>query len=326
MTFSVGISTFNRNDDLARCLRALEQQTDPDFNIVIANGGDPQALQHTVAEFPTLRITVVTQERKGIVEARNLAWKRSAADVVCLIDDDLVVAPQWLEQVRSTFLSDPRIAGVSGPTIIPEERRGLRDFASYLEKFGERKNPFVRAAGALYLSVVLEHKMFEVGRILKSGVFTPGSNYENCLALRGLIDVDYLEACHMCYRRSVLEELGGFDYAYTGTGEWNEPDFSFKARAAGHRLVFDPQAVTYHYISQSGVFTARTNSFERSRNFVIFYRRWIKANTMEKFFRFGFNLLCINTYWVIKFLQTGNMDWLKGFPGTVSGFIQRIER
>lgn len=325
MTFSVGISTFNRNDDLARCLDALTRQTCADFEVVIVNGGEPEGVERTVERFKGLRIKVVAQHRPGLVEARNLTWKASTADVVCLIDDDLVVSPEWLDQVRGAFLSDPRIAGVSGPTIIPEERRKMRDFALYLENFSTGGNIFLRAAGKLYLAIVLENKLHEVGRILKSGCFTPGSNYEECLTLDGLIDVDYLEACHMCFRRSVLEELGGFDYIYEGTSEWNEPDFSFRVRAHGHRLVFNPKAVTWHYISQGGVFKARTNSFERSVNFLVFYRRWIRADSIEKFFRFGFNLLCINLYWFYKFLQSGNADWLKGFLGTLAGFRQRIE-
>lgn len=139
----------------------------------------------------------------------------------------------------------------------------------------------------------------------------------------GLTDVDYLEACHMCFRRKVLEELEGFDYIYEGTGEWNEPDFSFKVRAKGYRLVFNPQAVTYHYISQGGVFRARTNSYERSKNFIFFYMRWIKPDSPEKILRFGANLLFINAYWCYKFLQTGNPDWLKGIPGTLDGLIRQ---
>jgi GT2 family glycosyltransferase len=126
----------------------------------------------------------------------------------------------------------------------------------------------------------------------------------------------------MCFRRSILEGLGGFDYAYTGTGEWQEPDLSFRVRAKGWRLVFNPKAVTWHYISQGGVFKARTNSYERSRNFVLFYLRWIKPNNPEKLFRFAINLIFINTYWCYKFFQTRNPDWLKGISGTFIGLFK----
>jgi len=322
LTFSVAISTFNRNDDLSRCLDALRKQTFHDFEVIISNGAGPEGVRRIAEKFGDLRIKIISQNRKGIVEARNLGWLHSKADVVCFIDDDLVVTPDWLTHIKETFLSDEKIAGVSGPTIIPLERQKNRDLALLLDKFTHSGNALLKFLGKIYLSIILENKMNEVGKILRSGAFSPGSNYKTCLDLAGPVEVDYLEACHMCFRRKLLDELNGFDYIYEGTGEWNEPDFSFKARAAGYRLIFNPKAVTYHYISQAGVFKARTNSYERSKNFIFFYMRWIKPNTLQKLIRFSCNIVFINLYWCYKFLQSRNPDWLMGIIGTFAGFSE----
>jgi GT2 family glycosyltransferase len=48
-----------------------------------------------------------------------------------------------------------------------------------------------------------------------------------------------------CYRRSVLEGLGGFDEGFRFPGG-DDPDLSLRARRGGHRLVFAPDAVVYH--------------------------------------------------------------------------------
>jgi GT2 family glycosyltransferase len=48
-----------------------------------------------------------------------------------------------------------------------------------------------------------------------------------------------------CYRRSVLDELRGFDERFTTPGG-DDPDLSARARAAGHRLEFVPEAIVYH--------------------------------------------------------------------------------
>ncbi|MCX5713415.1 MAG: glycosyltransferase [Candidatus Omnitrophica bacterium] len=320
-TFSVATFTFNRNEDLNRCLEALSRQTYSDFSIVVVNGGDLEGVQREVNKFPGLRVKIINQDRKGLVEARNLGWIHSKADIVCLIDDDLVVAPDWLENIRDTFLSDEHIGGVSGPTLIPPERQNNRDLALFLGEFSKGGNILFWLVGKLYLSLVLENKTRQVGMILRSGAFTPGSNYSFCTELPGIREVDYLEACHMCFRRNLLEELGGFDYQYTGTSEWSEPDFSFRVRKNGRRLVFNPRALTWHYISQGGVFKARTNSYERSRNFILFYMRWVKPDSPQKILRFSTNLIFINMYWVYKFLQTHNPDWLKGIAGTFDGLL-----
>lgn len=48
-----------------------------------------------------------------------------------------------------------------------------------------------------------------------------------------------------CFRRSVLDELGGFDEGFRHPGG-DDPDLSNRARAAGYRLEFNPDAVVYH--------------------------------------------------------------------------------
>ena len=320
LTFSVAVPTFNRNDDLSRCLDSLSKQSYSDFEVIIANGGDYGSVRRVADEFRNLRIKIINQERKGLTEARNLGWTHTQADIVCFIDDDLVVSPEWLSNIVNTFLSDDNIGGVSGPTTIPDDRQKNRDLALFLADFKSSPNVFLRVLGKLYLGIILENRIKDVGRILKSGAFTPGSNYKECLSLSDTIDVDYLEACHMCFRRKLLEELKGFDYIYEGTGEWQEPDLSFKVRKKGYKLVFNPKAVTYHYISQGGVFKARTNSYERSKNFIFFYMRWVKPNSLEKILRFGANILFINLYWCYKFFQSKNPDWLRGIWGTFVGF------
>lgn len=324
LSFSVVISTFNRENDLRRCLESLNKQTFRDFEIIVVNGGDVNTVEKVAGDFPDLRIKIVVQDRKGLSAARNLGWINVKTDIVCLIDDDLVVFPEWLENIRGSFSSDENIGGVSGPTIIPEDKQASRDLVFFLKEFMRSKNIFLKFLGKIYIGIILENKITGVGRILNSGTFTPGSNYKACLELSGLVEVDYLEACHMCFRRFLLERCGGFDYVYIGTGEWAEPDLCFKIKKLGYRLVFNPLAISEHRISQSGVFKARTNAYERSKNFIYFYFKWIKPDTRDKLLRFSLNLLFINLYWVYKFLLTGNFDWLSGITGTLSGLRQQI--
>jgi len=318
---SVAVCTYNRVNDLIKCLKALLNQNYKNFDVVIVNGGEKKPVEKAIKDFSNLPIRLVEQKKKGVVDARNLGWKNSKGKIVCLIDDDLVVSPVWLERIVETFLSSNKIGGVSGPTIIPYERRKNRDFALLLEENYASGNIFLGAVLFLYKSLVLENKMLEVGKILKSGAFTPGSNYERCLKYSGLIEVDYLEACHMCFRKYLLEKVGGFDDSYFGTGEWNEPELAFKIRDLGYRLVFNPKAVTEHHISQGGVFKARTNAYERSVNFIHFYLKCVRADSLEKIFRFSVNLFFINSYWVFKFISSKNPDWLKGVLGTIDGLF-----
>lgn len=326
LTFSVVISTFNRNDYLLRCLDSLNSQAYSDFEIIIVNGGDYEGVKKVADYFSNLNIRIVNQDQRGLSRARNLGWLSSKSDIVCFIDDDLIVSSPWLENIRDTFLLDDNIGGVSGPTIIPEYRQNSRDLIFFLKEFRNTNNFFLKAIGNFYLKIILENKILAVGKILRSGTFTPGANYMSSTTLPGLVEVDYLEACHMCFQRSLVAEVNGFDYAYTGTGEWAEPDAAFKIRGLGYKLIFNPKAITEHRISQDGVFKARINAYERSKNFIHFYFKWIKPDTLNKAVRFGLNLLFVNLYWIYKFAVSGNTNWLSGIKGTLSGLRQEICR
>ena len=322
LSVSVVIPTFDRLRDLSRCLNSLSKQTYQNFNVVVISGGDIKAIEELTKKF-NLLIKVTKQHKKGLVEARNLGWRGTKGDIVCFIDDDSVVSPNWLEEIVKTFLLDKKIGVVSGPTLIGEKRRKLRDAILLVKRFKEG-NILWRWLGNFYLNFIMEGKVNEVGKILRSGVFTLGSNYRECLTKDELIEVDYLEACHMCIRKKILEETNGFDYLYTGTSECCEPDLAFRIRKLGYRLVFNPKAITEHRVSLQGVYRVRTYAFERSVNFITFYFRHIKPNTFQKFIRFYSYLFFMNCYWVYKALDTKNLSWISGIRGTIFGLCKNI--
>jgi len=320
MTVTVSITTFDRLRDLSKCLVSLSKQVYKDFEVIIINGGNKEPVEWLVRNF-NLPIRIVQQKRKGLVEARNLCWRETQGEIVCMIDDDLVVSPGWLQEIVNTFLSDDKIGGVSGPTLISERRRKLRDLILLVKRF-ESGNIFWRSIGWFYIHFILENKMNEVGRILRGGIFTLGANFPSCLKKNKIFEVDYLEACHMCLRRRLIEEVGGFDYCYGGVGDWSEPDLVFKIKKLGYKLVFNPKAITEHRLSVKGVFSARTHAFDRSANFITFYFRHIKPDTFQKAIRFYFYLFFINCYWVYKTLETRNLNWLTGIFGTIFSLIR----
>jgi len=62
--------------------------------------------------------------------------------------------------------------------------------------------------------------------------------------------VGYLATYNVCYRRSVLEALGGFDerlFNAPGKPGAEDIDFAYRACSAGWQLRFDPRSVVGHY-------------------------------------------------------------------------------
>jgi hypothetical protein len=65
-------------------------------------------------------------------------------------------------------------------------------------------------------------------------------------------DVDYVTGAAVLARRDLLTQLGGFDEGFS-PAYFEETDLCFRARAAGWRVVYVPQAVAVHLESSTAV-------------------------------------------------------------------------
>jgi len=311
---SIIVPTFNRPDSLRAVLESLEQQTHRNFEVIAIEGGDFAAAQKAVAAIEVgFPFKVLKQKtRTGLAAAVNEGVAASRGGVIVRTDDDVEFASDWLREICRSF-DDPQVGGVTGPTVIPADRQGYRDLLSGYKKF-RQGNLFWKAVGKIYFDYFLEGRSLEVASWFRCGAFSLGANFETALQLESPIEVDYLHACNLAVRRSLLEEVGGFNEVYRGTAEYNEAEVAFRLRRRGYKLIFNPRAYVHHLVSRSGVYAARANSYERMKNFVYFYLNNIKPNTPDKALRFSTYLMFNSTFWVFKFFQTGNYRQLGGIP------------
>jgi len=317
---SVVIPTLGRAEVLKECLDCLSRQEFKNFEVIIVTDSTDE-LTHLLDRYRELSISIVQQKSRGLTFARNSGLFSAKGKIVSFIDDDVLVSECWARELLNSFNSQTNVGGLSGPTIIPLERAKDRDILS----FHNQKKPTWKMIEKFYTYFVLENQPYSIGKIFKSGAFSLGSNYSESSKLSGEIEVDYLEACNMSYRKAILDNIGGFSPAYRGIGDWSEPDLAFRVREAGYKLVFNPKAAVTHNISQKGVFNQRgKDSCQRMLNFINFYFKWIKPNTLRKAVGFGTNLIFLNMYWCYKYLQTRNSYWLYGLWGTIKGLSREL--
>ena len=320
---SVIIPTLNRCDCLSSCLESLVAQDFKDFEVLVVDAGSTDGTAELVNKFSSrLNIKILSCER-GLVKQMNMGFKHASGDITIRTDDDIVATRRWLSEVTETFRSDVRIGGVTGPTTVPPEFRAHRDLFYFQNKL--TKGGFAwRFLGKIYYSVFLEGLPLAVSRWFRSGAFSLGSNYEPSLKLQEVLDVDNLEGCNMAVRRDLFLRVGGFDESFVGIGEYCEPDLTFRIRSCGYRIVFNPRARIYHLPSKGGFFQERPDSYGRMINFLNFYFRHIRPNTVDKALRFGLYVLFLNLFFLYKFFETGQQNQLNAARGTLTGIAKNL--
>jgi len=320
---SVLIPTKNRSASLDRCLNSLTKQSYTDFEVVIVDGGSTDETRHVWEKYSEKLQIIFETQKGGLVRQVNRGWRISNGEILVRTDDDIVATPEWLKAVVETSGMLEDIGGVTGPTIIPEDRKKFRDLLFYQERL-KKGGVFWSLLGKVYFGYLMEGQPFAVGKWFKSGAFSLGSNYPECLNIEGPIQVDHHEACNMAIRKVLLEKIGGFDETYIGIGEFNEADVSFKIRKLGYRIMFDPRAAVYHLPSREGFFKDRPNSRERVLNFINFYFKHIRPDTLDKFARFFSYLLFLNGFFIYKAFMSKQVNQLGCILGTILGLSRNI--
>jgi glycosyltransferase involved in cell wall biosynthesis len=121
MFISVVIPAYNEKEYLQPCLRALRRQTFPadQFEVIVVDNASTDA---TAAVARRLGAQVVTEPRKGVSRARQVAFQAARGPIIASTDADTRVPPDWLARIAAHFGHDPALGGVYGPVHWPDGR------------------------------------------------------------------------------------------------------------------------------------------------------------------------------------------------------------
>jgi GT2 family glycosyltransferase len=215
---SIIVATYNRTDCLIECLESVFRQTYADYEvIVIFNGAadnDRRIITERCALFPRIRF-IINERNLLFCKAYNQGINDSAGEFVVCLNDDVVIAPDFIKLVVESFNREPRI-GMACGKLLRADKTLLDSTGLFLGKSG---NPVERGYGKR-----------DTGRY---------DQQEYVFGVSG--------ACAM-YRRSMLEDIKGpegyFDEQF---GMFYEDlDLSWRAHNKGWRAYYIPEAVGYH--------------------------------------------------------------------------------
>ncbi|MGB7441931.1 MAG: glycosyltransferase [Coleofasciculaceae cyanobacterium] len=116
VSVSVVVATFDRPNDLPKCLRYLiQQETQRKVEIIVVDNHPASGVTPPiVAEFPDVKL--VNESRQGLAYARNAGIAASTGDIIIATDDDVTLPPDWLEKLVAPFARADVVA-VTGNTL-----------------------------------------------------------------------------------------------------------------------------------------------------------------------------------------------------------------
>ena len=217
------IPHFKRRDMLERCLDSLAKTRYPAMGIlVVDNGGTEAGLVFLVKRYKNARLLRLS-ENHGYAGGCNEGLKHSTADYVVFLNDDTEHDPLWLDELVHAARADERI-GALQPKILSLQhyRRGKKVF-DYAGAAGGMINPlgYPRCLGRTFSACETDH-----------------GQYDNPQ------DIFWASGVAMFAKRSIVEQLGGFDEDFFMQME--EIDLSWRMKLAGYRVCSVPSSIVLH--------------------------------------------------------------------------------
>lgn len=234
---TVIILNWNGERYLEASLQSLRQQTFSKIEVILVdNGSTDGSLELVAKQFPEVQIMPL-HSNMGFSAGNNVGLRHARGQYVALLNNDTEVAPHWIEQLADTLDQHPEI-GFCASKMLLHDQPHLAD-----------------ACGDFYSIEGIAGKI---------GHMEPAHRYNDQREVFGAC------AGAAIYRRSVLEELDGFDEDFFLVHE--DSDVSYRARLLGYRCLFVPTAVVRHHLSATLGGQSDTAAYYAQRNmeFVFF--------------------------------------------------------
>jgi len=217
------IPTRNRPKDLLNAIRSLCSQSRlPDELIVIDQSIDNlsvSAIKSLMRQFKQIKLIYLHDSKiLGLLDAKRVGVDHASGEIICFLEDDIVLESDYIEQVELGFLKNPNMIGCCGIITNPP------------------------TANFLYKTIfnIFHRGIFKDKRIEVHGNYSGRNN--------NLIKSNMLSGGASAWRREVFDNVE-FDVA-NGFHMFEDIDFSTRVSCHyGNRLFINPNARLAHYCS-----------------------------------------------------------------------------
>ncbi len=213
---SVVIVNWNRAELLRACLASLCLPQEAPFEaIVVDNGstdGSIELLDRLQATLPFPLRVIRNADNRGFCAANNQGIAAARGEFVALLNNDAEAGPGWLKALLQAF-TDPQVGMAASKVLVHEDPRMIDKVGHLIYLDGQNRG---RGTGQF------DHGQFD-----------------------RVEEVLWPDGCACMYRKSMLDEIGGFDEDFFAYGD--DAELGLRARIAGWGCLYMPTAVVRHH-------------------------------------------------------------------------------
>ena len=208
-----------------------------DAEVVIAdNGSTDGSIAFLKETYPSLRL-ILLDRNYGFAEGYNRAFAQIDAEYYILLNDDVEVAPGWVDAVEAEMERDPMVA-IAQPKLLMFDQKETFEYAGaaggFIDKYGY---PFCR--GRLFNTLEKDNGQYNDAR-----------------------EIFWASGAAMFVKSSVWKEMGGLDGDFFAHME--EIDFCWRCKNRGYKVIYCPDATVYHV---GGGTLPKSSPFKTQLNF-----------------------------------------------------------
>lgn len=238
MNSTLIICTYMRPEPLLHLLQSVKGQTLYPTEILIIDGSlnDETKIILEKNNFLNLKYFAVSPQDRGLTKQRNFGIKKVSQDseIVCFLDDDTVLLPNYFEELIKTFIENPAVSGVGGVAINENKWTKIIPDKVYPKKHYLLSDGYVYKEGQR--NVVRNYLGLQSN--LGPGMMPEYSHGKTCgFPLNGKIhNVDLLIGLSFAFRKKIVDSISFSSY-FEGYGLYEDADFSIRALAFGANVI-----------------------------------------------------------------------------------------
>ncbi len=237
------ILNWNQLELTLDCLESLGKIDYPRYEVILVdNGSIDDSVTAIRQRYPHLEI-IENGDNLGFTEANNIGIRRALAqdaDYVLLLNNDTVVHPAFVSALVSTAEADPSIGMVGS-------KMYYYDLPQTIWCAGNAIN-------------------WSNGQVIR---LQAGEVDENSGCVEAPRQVDFITACSLAIKRSLLDDVGLMDgnfFIY-----YSETDWCVRAARRGYRIVYVPGSKIWHKVSAAMGTSSPATDYYMTRDAWLFY-------------------------------------------------------